>query len=148
MRVAEAKCHNMIWGQTSEIQVTWERKVHIRKKKAITFAAYSNSGFLDVPSFKVCFCFKYLGGIEQFDSLEKNFTSELSAIIFLAKDEARERWNWGKLDTRKLSQVDKEGWKAPAHSGKENIDHIMVPEARNEYAFMVGTFQGFLSTRI
>lgn len=53
-------------------QVTWGRTVHIReKKKLIACAVHSDSGFLEVPSFKVCFCFKYLGGIEQFDSLEE-----------------------------------------------------------------------------
>lgn len=52
-------------------QVTWGRTVHIRKKKSIVCAVHSDSGFLEVSSFKVCFCFKYLGGIEQFDSLEE-----------------------------------------------------------------------------
>lgn len=67
----------MMPGSTSEIQITRERTAYIRKK-AISFPVHSVLGFLEVLSFKVCFCSKYVGGIDQFDSLERNFNSELS----------------------------------------------------------------------
>lgn len=82
---------------TSEIQIAWERTVYVRQK-AIGFPVHSVLGFLEVLSFKVCFCLKYVGGIDQFDSLERNFfNSELSDREHIPSTKMR----WGKGGTER-----------------------------------------------
>lgn len=116
--IAEVECHK-VRLQKSKLpgrrQSTSERK---------TFAVPNVSGFLEVPSFTVCFCFKYLGGIDLFDSLERSFRVELSDRCHIPS----KRWGEGRVELREvrhkpqLSQVDlRESSRAPAHAWKRTM---------------------------
>lgn len=46
--------------------------------RKLAIAAQNVLCFLEIPSFKVCFCFQYPDGTDRFDSLERNLETQLS----------------------------------------------------------------------
>ncbi|MBZ3885629.1 1-phosphatidylinositol 4,5-bisphosphate phosphodiesterase beta-1 [Sciurus carolinensis] len=99
--------------KNSECVCESNRKIQIRIRK-FAIAAPNVLRFLEIPSFKVCFCFQHPDGIDWVDSLERNLKTQLSDKYHVASKRHKEDpklrelldvGNIGRLEHRMITVV-------------------------------------------